>query len=267
MTDILNYKIDSNDKLIVATSELKFSYDIIFTKDIFNEKSPNLLSYGKIKKGSRRLIFFDDSIAKDIEKKFQNYFEKNKIEIKTVRIVCSEYSKDIDMLLNILSIIETFGIERRGEPIIAVGGGVLMDVVSFATSIYRRGVPCIKIPTTLLGMIDASIGIKTSINHFSRRNRIGSYSFPLVVVVEPVFLSSLPEEEFSNGLAEIIKLAIIKDSKLFKLLENNYLKLLDFNFYQKEIGKEIITKSIKGMLQELISNQLIDNNLRWVNNK
>ena len=99
------------------------------------------------------------------------------------------------------------------------GGGVLTDVVSFACSIYRRVVPYIKIPTTLLGIVDASIGIKTSINHFSRRNRIGSYSFPTAIIIDPSLMSTLPLSEISNGLAEIIKLAIIKDSKLFEILE------------------------------------------------
>lgn len=254
MNNILDYKIDTNEELIIANSDLRFSYDILYSNNIFSKDSPNLLSYGKKTEGSRRLIFFDDSLPIFIEDKFKKYFEKNKIEVKTARIVCSESSKDIQMLLNILSIIETFGIVRRGEPVIVVGGGVLMDAVSFATSIYRRGVPCIKIPTTLLGIVDASIGIKTSVNHFSRRNRLGSYSFPIAVIIDPSFLSTLPGIEFSNGLAEIIKLAIIKDSELFKILQKNQKELLDFNFYQKEIGKKIIIMSIQGMLDELISN-------------
>ena len=113
---------------------------------------------------------------------------------------------------------------KKRRTILILGGGVLTDVVSFACSIYRRGVPYIKIPTTLLGIVDASIGIKTSINHFSRRNRIGSYSFPTAIIIDPSLMSTLPLSEISNGLAEIIKLAIIKDSKLFEILENNQKK-------------------------------------------
>ena len=259
MPKILDYKIKLDDNLIEANSDLRFSYHISFTEDIFDEKISNLHKYGKTKEGSRRLIFFDDSISEEIEKKFCDYFEKNNIQIKTSRVVCLESIKDFDMLLNILSVIENFGIERRGEPIIAVGGGVLMDVVSFATSIYRRGVPCIKIPTTLLGIVDASIGIKTSVNHFSRRNRLGSYSFPTAIIIDPIFLSTLPEAEFSNGLAEIIKIAIIKDRNLFELLNRNNKNLLDYKFYKGEDGKKIIYMAIKSMMDELISNPLETN--------
>ena len=259
MSSILNYTIEAREDLITANSDLRFSYNISFPDDIFDSSCSKLHLYGKTSDGCRRLIFFDDSISFDIENKFQKYFQQLNIQIKIVRIVSAEHSKDYKMLLNILSIIENFGIERRGEPIIVVGGGVLMDVISFATSIYRRGVPCIKIPTTLLGIVDASIGIKTSVNHFSRRNRLGSYSFPSAIIIDPKLLITLPKVEFSNGLAEIIKLAIIKDFELFKTLNKNKNNLLNYEFYQTKIGKKIVYQSIKGMMDELISNPLEKN--------
>ena len=254
MNKILEYKIKEENETIKAYSKVEFYYNIIFSNDIFDLKESQIYKFGNIEKGSRRLVFIDDSINKNIENKFINFFSKKNIEVKIARIFSSESNKNSEMLFNILSIIENYGIKRRGEPILILGGGVLTDVVSFACSIYRRGVPYIKIPTTLLGIVDASIGIKTSINHFSRRNRIGSYSFPTAIIIDPSLMSTLPLSEISNGLAEIIKLATIKDSKLFEILENNQKKLLDFKFYKTKIGREIISRSINGMMEELISN-------------
>ncbi len=254
MSKLIEFNIKVDKKIIESLSKIEFSYNIYFPNNIFDAKNSNIHLFGNSEKHSRRLIFIDDSIDLSIENSFKKYFLEKKIDLKIARIFCSEGNKNTEMLFNILSIIESFGIKRRGEPILILGGGVLMDVVAFACSIYRRGVPYIKIPTTLLGLVDASIGIKTSINHFSRRNRIGSYSFPTAVIIEPSFMSSLPISEFSNGLSEIIKLAIIKEIDLFKKLEDNSQKLLDYNFYKTKIGNEIILKAINGMMEELISN-------------
>lgn len=254
MSKLIEFNIKVDKKIIESLSKIEFSYNIYFPNNIFDAKNSNIHLFGNSEKHSRRLIFIDDSIDLSIENSFKKYFLEKKIDLKIARIFCSEGNKNTEMLFNILSIIESFGIKRRGEPILILGGGVLMDVVAFACSIYRRGVPYIKIPTTLLGLVDASIGIKTSINHFSRRNRIGSYSFPAAVIIEPSFMSSLPISEFSNGLSEIIKLAIIKEIDLFKKLEDNSQKLLDYNFYKTKIGNEIILKAINGMMEELISN-------------
>ena len=254
MSKLIEFNIKVDKKIIESLSKIEFSYNIYFPNNIFDAKNSNIHLFGNSEKHSRRLIFIDDSIDLSIENSFKKYFLEKKIDLKIARIFCSEGNKNTEMLFNILSIIESFGIKRRGEPILILGGGVLMDVVAFACSIYRRGVPYIKIPTTLLGLVDASIGIKTSINHFSRRNRIGSYSFPTAVIIEPSFMSSLPISEFSNGLSEIIKLAIIKEIDLFKKLEDNSQKLLDYNFYKTNIGNEIILKAINGMMEELISN-------------
>ncbi|MDC0625492.1 sedoheptulose 7-phosphate cyclase [Alphaproteobacteria bacterium] len=254
MSKLVEFKINVNKNIIESLSKIEFSYNIYFPDNIFDIKNSNIHLFGNSDKDSRRLLFIDDSIDLSIENSFKKYFLEKKIDLKIARIFCLESNKNTEMLFNILSIIESFGIKRRGEPILILGGGVLMDVVAFACSIYRRGVPYVKIPTTLLGLVDASIGIKTSINHFSRRNRIGSYSFPTAVVIEPSFMSTLPIKEFSNGLSEIIKLAIIKDAELFQQLESNAKKLLDYNFFKSNEGKKIILKAINGMMEELVSN-------------
>ena len=129
-----------------------------------------------------------------------------------------------------------------------------MDAVAMACSLYRRGVPFIKVPTTLLGIVDASIGIKTSVNHFGRRNRLGSYFFPKSVLVDPSHLCTLDENQISYGLAEVIKLAIIKDKSLFESMKEHSSYLLDAEFYRSGFGLEIIKQAMAGMIKELAPN-------------
>lgn len=108
----------------------------------------------------------------------------------------------------------------RGSTIIALGGGSVGDLAGFAASIYMRGIKIVQIPTTLLAMVDSSIGGKTAINHSRGKNLVGSFWQPSLVLVDPVFLETLPEREIRSGLAEVIKYGVISDLELFKLLES-----------------------------------------------
>ena len=110
---------------------------------------------------------------------------------------------------------------RRKEPIIAIGGGVCLDVAGLAANLYRRNTPLIKIPTTVMAAVDASIGIKTAVNFHGRKNKMGTYCAPLAVFIDKTFLKTLGERHLSNGSAEILKMACIKDRDLFELLEKH----------------------------------------------
>ena len=139
-----------------------------------------------------------------------NYFKKNKIDYHFVVINATEDNKDINNLTYILEEFERFGLLRRDEPVIAIGGGVLLDIVGLAANLYRRGVPYIKVPTTLLGIVDASVGAKTGINFKDRRNRLGSYYPPIAAYLDKTFLESLDPIEISSGLGEVLKMAVVK---------------------------------------------------------
>lgn len=108
----------------------------------------------------------------------------------------------------------------RGSTIIALGGGSVGDLAGFAASIYMRGIKIVQIPTTLLAMVDSSIGGKTAINHPRGKNLVGSFWQPSLVLIDPVFLETLPEREIRSGLAEVIKYGVINNPELFKLLES-----------------------------------------------
>lgn len=110
------------------------------------------------------------------------------------------------------------GLDRRSA-IIALGGGVVTDIAGFVAATFLRGVPYIPIPSTLLGMVDASVGGKVAIDHPHGKNLIGAFNQPLLVLADPNLLATLPPQELSCGLAEIIKAGVIGDVELFHALE------------------------------------------------
>jgi 3-dehydroquinate synthase len=115
---------------------------------------------------------------------------------------------------------------ERKTSIVALGGGVIGDLAGFAAAIYQRGVPFIQIPTTLLAQVDSSVGGKTAINHPLGKNLIGAFYQPRVVLIDTDTLATLPEREFSAGLAEVIKYGAIRDIAFFEWLEQNMEALL-----------------------------------------
>ena len=109
----------------------------------------------------------------------------------------------------------------RSSMLIALGGGVVGDLVGFIASVFMRSIPYIQIPTTLMAQVDSSIGGKTAIDLPSGKNLLGTFYQPQAVFADLRYLTTLPEKEFENGLAEIIKYGIIDDEKMFCLLEDN----------------------------------------------
>ncbi|WP_045224534.1 3-dehydroquinate synthase [Methyloterricola oryzae] len=114
----------------------------------------------------------------------------------------------------------------RDATLIALGGGVIGDLVGFAAACYQRGVPFIQIPTTLLAQVDSSVGGKTAVNHPRGKNMIGAFYQPQCVLADTAVLSTLPDRELSAGLAEVIKYGLIRDLDFFIWLEANLDSLL-----------------------------------------
>jgi 3-dehydroquinate synthase len=106
----------------------------------------------------------------------------------------------------------------RSSVIVAFGGGIVTDVAGFLAAVFMRGIPVIQIPTTLLAQVDAAVGGKTGVNLVSGKNLVGSFHQPLVVLIDPDVLKTLPEREYRAGLYEIIKCGVIRDAELFRVL-------------------------------------------------
>lgn len=115
---------------------------------------------------------------------------------------------------------------ERSTPLIALGGGVIGDMTGYAAATYLRGVPFIQVPTTLLSQVDSSVGGKTGINHPLGKNMIGAFYQPQLVLADTLTLNTLPDQELSAGIAEVIKYGLIRDLSFFEWLEANVEKLL-----------------------------------------
>ena len=114
----------------------------------------------------------------------------------------------------------------RGTTLIALGGGVVGDMVGFAAATYQRGVPFIQVPTTLLSQVDSSVGGKTAINHPLGKNMIGAFYQPRLVIADTTALNTLPDRELKAGLAEVIKYGLIRDLPFLDWIEANLERLL-----------------------------------------
>jgi len=126
----------------------------------------------------------------------------------------------------------------RKSLLIAFGGGVIGDMTGFCASLYQRGIDFIQIPTTLLSQVDASVGGKTGVNNSYGKNLIGVFYQPKAVYIDPSFLDTLPPREFSAGIAEVVKMAVMFDKDFFR-----YLETADFS--KLETVKEMIAKSVR----------------------
>ncbi len=136
-----------------------------------------------------------------------------------ITIPAGEKSKTLEQASTICGQMTAAGLDRQSF-VIGVGGGVIGDISGFVAAIYHRGIPHVQIPTTLLAMVDSSIGGKTGVNTRAGKNLIGAFHHPSVVIDDVDVLKTLPCREFNQGFAEIIKHAIIADAKMFKQLQS-----------------------------------------------
>jgi 3-dehydroquinate synthase len=126
-----------------------------------------------------------------------------------------------------------------GEPIVGVGGGATTDHAGFAAAVYLRGVPFASVPTTLLAMVDASVGGKTGVDLGAGKNLVGAFHQPKTVVADISFLETLPARELTAGLAEVVKCGFIADADLLELLERAPAEL------PPELIAELVTRSVR----------------------
>jgi 3-dehydroquinate synthetase len=167
---------------------------------------------------------------------------------------CNESTKSLELVAQVCKKAIEISLDRKGL-LVGIGGGVCLDIVTFAASWIRRGVCHIRVPTTLIGQIDAGVGIKGAVNFAGKKNYLGCYYPPESVIVVPSFLASLSRNHISEGFAEIIKIALVRDPQLFELVEEKGVELLDNQFYDRaQDGKEILWRSIVGMMSELEPN-------------
>jgi len=158
-----------------------------------------------------RIIVTDENVAKFHLEKMQNL-----LHAKAVIIPAGEEHKNLETISLLWKAFLENGLDRKST-VIALGGGVLSDMAGFAASTYMRGIAWVGVPTTLLSMVDASLGGKTGFDLPEGKNLIGAFYPPKLVLADPQLLGTLPEAELISGMAEVVKHGIISDPELFKL--------------------------------------------------
>lgn len=221
--------------------KLRQSYQVLIEKGITSQ-IPIYLTKKKI--GKKYAIITDSTTKKLFGNTFASQLRKKGIKCELFTFPKGEKSK---MLLTVEKLVEEMvakGIDRS-DAVIALGGGVVGDIAGFVASIYMRGIPYIQVPTTLMAMVDSSIGGKTGVDLESGKNLVGIIAQPKVIFMDPDFLKTLPDKQIRSGLAEVIKYGVIKSKRFFNYIEKNIEKILARD---EEVLTEIIHKSaqIKG---------------------
>ncbi|MFI9326069.1 sedoheptulose 7-phosphate cyclase [Kitasatospora sp. NPDC052868] len=228
------------------------SYRVTQVTEVLSPANDALARAAGLTPGARRLVVVDEQVFALHGARIQEYFLSRKTVPHILRLPGGEQTKTIPSLEEIVRAADSIALARR-EPITAIGGGVLTDLVGLAAGLYRRGTPFVRIPTTLVGMVDAAVGAKNAVNFHGHKNRLGTYHPARDTLVDRAFLSTLDTRHISNGLAEIIKMAVIHDAALFDLLDAEAEQLVRRRL-DGSAGQEVIRRAVGGMLEELEPN-------------
>merc|ERR1712232_493758 len=211
-----------------------------------------------ISKPQRRLVVIDETVYNIYGESIRRYFEVRGVAHEILSLPLVEETKSVEMTLKVCEEMKRFNIDRRTEPVIAIGGGVCMDVVGLAASLFRRRTPYIRVPTTALGYVDASVGAKNGCNFCGSKNRLGTYVPPTAALLDCSFFKTQQRREVSNSLGEMAKMAIMKSEELFRLLEENGRRLIERRFEAENasdiVPARVLQLSIETMLEELAPN-------------
>lgn len=232
--------------------ELKYGFK--FVDNIFDPSHTHLADI--YKKWNRCLLITDQIVHDHYADAMKAYFKHHNIPLTLHVMPGGEIHKTMDNMLSIVDAFSDFGLIRK-EPVLTCGGGLVTDVVGFACASYRRNSNFIRIPTTVIGLIDAAVSIKVAVNHGKLKNRLGAYHAPAMTFLDFTFLRTLPEGQVRNGFAELVKISSVSDITIWKLLEKHGEAFIETRFgradgAKQEIvdaAKEVCHRGIKVMLE------------------
>jgi demethyl-4-deoxygadusol synthase len=251
-------KLEATEAAFHVQGYEKIEYDLVYVNGVFEPK--NLELANAYQQFGRCLMVVDSNVYRLYQQQIHAYFKQHDIELTVFPITISEPNKTLQTLEKIIDAFAEFGLIRK-EPVLVVGGGLITDVAGFACSTYRRSSNYIRIPTTLIGLVDASVAIKVAVNHKKLKNRLGAYHASQKVILDFSFLKTLPAAQIRNGMAELIKIAVVGQKEVFELLEKYGEELLNTRFgnldgtpEQREIAHQITYAAIKKMLELEVPN-------------
>lgn len=211
-------------------------YSIVIVHEDLDELPKKIKSLGL---GNDAVIISDKNVFRIHGKNLVKSLEKQKFTTKVFTVPPGEKSKSGAVALQLIEDIAQYDVGRKIF-IIAFGGGVVGDLAGFVAAVYKRGVPYIQVPTTLLAQIDSAIGGKVAIDLSVGKNLAGAFYQPKMVFSDVCFLKTLDARQIRNGLAEAVKYGVILDKKLFEYLEKRFRDFLDL---REEVLKKVVVES------------------------
>lgn len=211
--------------------------------------------------GSKYAIITDITVQKALGMKFKKALKIAGIKCDIFAFYAGEEKKTLATLRKLATEMIRKGY-NRSDCIIALGGGVVGDIAGFLASIFMRGIPFIQIPTSLLAMVDSSVGGKTGVDLDIGKNLIGTFYQPKKVYIDIEYLKTLPKKHVTNGLAEVIKYGCIYDKNFFEYLENNIEKVFELD---KEVLEKVINRCCE-IKAEVVEKDEKESGLRMILN-
>ncbi len=236
----------------------KIEFDLLYVNGAFAPENPEIAA--RFHDQGRCLMVVDEAVDELYGEQIDDYFSHHDLALTKLVVSIAETDKSLESLEQIVDAFGEFGLLRK-EPVLVVGGGLTTDVTGFACSTYRRGTNYIRVPTTLIGLIDASVAIKVAVNHRHLKNRLGAYHASQTVILDFSFLSTLPTAQVRNGMAELVKIGVVGNRRVFDLLDEHGEELLRTRFGYRDgstqlrrISQELTHEAIRAMLDLEVPN-------------
>jgi 3-dehydroquinate synthase len=223
----------------VQSFDISYEYPVVFTRDAFSSGNRSLIDALSRREGDklhRCGIFVDESVLTALPEladqisTYASFHAKHlKIVGKLVPVAGGERCKnDPEMISSLLEKFSELAIDRHSF-VIAIGGGAVLDAVGYAAAIFHRGVRHIRLPTTVLSQDDSGVGVKNAVNFLGLKNLIGTFAPPWAIINDSAFIDCLPAREKRAGMAEAVKVALIRDGNFFRWIESNTAALAQFS--------------------------------------
>ena len=249
----LQARVTASPKAFHVEGYEKIEYDLLYVDGVFSVDNPELAD--SYRPHGRALSVVDGTVSERDGGAARSYFDHHDIALTVVPVQIRETAKSLETFERIVGEFDAFGLVRT-EPVLVVGGGLTTDVAGFACASYRRNTPYIRIPTTLIGLIDASVSIKVAVNYGKHKNRLGAYHASQKVLLDFSFLKTLPEDQVRNGMAELIKISVVGNAEIFAMLEEHGSELLRTRFGHldgtpelQSVGDRLTYQAIATMLE------------------
>ncbi|MGW6907287.1 sedoheptulose 7-phosphate cyclase [Streptomyces sp. NPDC054940] len=227
-------------------------YRVDVTEGVFDHDNPLLASAVE---GRRVVAFVSPAVDRLYGERLRSYLnarlDPGSWSVHPLRT--GEHHKTLASVEEVCATAKASGLDRHGV-MLAVGGGIIADIVGFAASMYARGIRYIKINTTLVGQVDVGVGVKTGVNALHTKNMFGAYHPAHASLNDPAFLATLPPREIRCGLAEIVKMAVILDDDLLRALEEHPDVFSKSSGRPSELEAYVLRTSMRLMMEELCPN-------------